>query len=268
MDSTFFWGVVGVVVTVLIAYLFYRLQKIQKYPSRLSFSIPTHSRVLQRVNSNFSEFSLKYKDYSIAQDLYYLEILVFNTRDSDVSAPSFSSPVSIKLPNGAKWIDAQIKNQSPDVSGSVRVRPDQESCAELCFGLLRNKEFILIEGLIESNVDIIDHDNCKLKIEHRIANLDSFDFVYSFSGVRHASFKKILILNYVALMTTAIVLIFMILNPKFEGMEMYSSSAFYFIFGTYTLMGLFLLYSLCRISRRMRHNSVVKSFLEVKESEG
>lgn len=187
--SAAFWSLLGVIVAVII----YWLQRIRRYPSKLSFTIPYFSPVLNRVPMHFREISLKYQDLSIEQDLFYVDFLVFNARKSDVGLPNMESNLSVLLPNKTKWVDIQVKNESKGIESTVNICQENPSEAILSFQMLRVDESIRIEGLIEaSSLDFLGIDDPFLSFRHRIHDLDKLKYVPYISDAACRKSKKIL----------------------------------------------------------------------------
>lgn len=185
MSSTALWSIAGIVVSIIVSFLIYRLQKVKKYPSQLSYTILSKSKVLQRVPGAFDVLSLKYNDYSVSQELHYIEVIVFNQRSSDVGNAETDSSISVSLPVSAKWVDVRIKRESKDVGSSISLPSARQ--ADLKFKLLKNMESIIFEGLIESASFFSYRDDKLLTFSHRIPNTDKFHYS---SKVSDSRFKE------------------------------------------------------------------------------
>ena len=262
MNSSMLWGIIGVLATILVAYLFYKLAKIQKYPSQLSYCVLNHSRIA----SSFPDLSLTYKGQSVTKDLYNVEILVFNTRSSDVCAMIPESLITLVLPNDSKWIDVRIKGHSQSVSGSIGINPQNNSKAGLSFSLLRKNEFIIIDTLIESNRSLINQSNYDLKIEHRIPNLDSFEFVpYSqdtrFKSIRYTCISIIVMLM---VMVTGVLSTFYSSHELLEFIKNASATGKLFL-ASLTALFLLLLLSLIKDHKAIRDSLFVTSVLAIND---
>ena len=184
-----FWGLLGVIVAVII----YWLQKIRRYPSKLSFTIPYFSPVLNRVPMHFSDLSLKYHDLSIKKDLFYVDFLVFNTRKSDVGLPNTDSSLSVCLPQKTKWVDIQVKNESEGIGSTVNIDQENPSEAILSFHMMRENESIRLEGLIEAHsLDFLGIDEPFLSFRHRIHDLDKLNYIPYISDAACRKSKKTL----------------------------------------------------------------------------
>ena len=108
-------GIAGIVVTVLIAVLIYRLQKTRKYPGRLTASLISMSRVLEEKPEHYVDLTLRLGEYQIEKNLLYLEFLIFNERSYDIKADINDSYVTVLLPDNAKWVDVRVSKQSDGV---------------------------------------------------------------------------------------------------------------------------------------------------------
>jgi hypothetical protein len=190
MSSTAIWSIAGIIATVVIGWLFYRLQKTKKYPGQLSYTILNKSKVIQRVPGSFNKSLLKYNDYSVSQELHYIEVMVFNPRTFDVGNPEVKSKISVSLPSSAKWVDVRIKEESPEVDGAIEISPDSTAKAELSFKMLKENDYIIIEGLVESISIFIAAEKCLLSFFHRIPNVDVLKFVPRVSLTRYKSIKQ------------------------------------------------------------------------------
>lgn len=188
MSSGALWGIAGIIVTIVVAFLIYKLQKIRKYPSQLSYTILDESRVLKHVPDSFDALALKYNDYSVSEDMHYIEFMIFNPRTSDVGNDKSRSAVTISLPDNSKWVDIRIKQESPSVGSSVSTQHD--STAELTFGLLKVNEAIILEGLIESSYFPQELEGRYLSLEHHICNLDKFRFSPTFEDYQYEQSVK------------------------------------------------------------------------------
>lgn len=178
--------------TIIVSFLIYRLQKVRKYPSQLSYTILSKSKVLQHAHGSFNDISLRYNDYSVSMELHYLEVMVFNPRSSDVGNSEMDSTVSITLPGLSKWVDVKIKYESPSVGSSISQSSDSERQADMKFKLLKKNEYIVFEGLVESVFFFNLPDDKVLTFSHRIPNLDVFRCVSHVSEKQYKNCKSII----------------------------------------------------------------------------
>lgn len=211
-------GLLGVIIGILglvLSLLLFWIQKIRKYPSQLSYSILDCSRIVGKKDSEFQDVSLHYKDYDIKEDLYYVKILIFNKRSSDVKANEKSFPIALTLKHNSRWLDIRVRNESSNVGSAVIIDPDTKQIASLSFPLLKKGEHIVVEGLVESNVSLVDKEESILSINHRIAELDTFDFVPVVTENRYKRCKRVVsIFGSIMLVTVLYLLVGLFLPEK------------------------------------------------------
>lgn len=184
-----FWSLFGIAVAIII----YWLQKKSRYPSELSFTISFFSPVLQHIPMNFSDISLKYQGSCIKKDLFYVDFMVFNTRNADVGLPNTISSMSIVLPPKTKWIDILVKKESVGIGSTVKINSGDLSEAFLGFHMMKAGESIRLEGLIEaSSLDFLSPDESFISFKHRIHDLDKLKFVPFISDSKCRHSKKTL----------------------------------------------------------------------------
>lgn len=209
--SAAFWGLLGVVVAVII----YWLQKIRRYPSKLLFTIPYFSPVLNRVPMQFRDLSLKYHDLSIEQDLFYVDFFVFNPRKSDVGLPNTDSSLIVCLPQKTKWVDIQVKKESEGIGSMVFIKQENPSEAILSFHMMRENESIRLEGLIEAHsLDFLGIDDPFLLFRHRIHDLDKLKYLPYISDSKFRKSKKTLMRYFVFLILLIGLLLALLLVPQ------------------------------------------------------
>ena len=184
--GTTFLGIVGLVLT----YVLYRLGRIKRYPSVISYTVPKISRVLQHVKTSLGELSLKYQDSVIKRDLYYVEVLLFNTRKSDIGLPDSVSSIKLCLPKELKWVDLIVKDESEQVGSSILMNDENKSDADLNFYMLRVGEYVRLEGLVESTNNRMIQEDTLLSLQHRIKDLDKPQFIPYISDIQYHKSKK------------------------------------------------------------------------------
>ena len=167
-------GIAGIIITLLIYYL----QRILKYPGRLSTSLISLYRVLGEKPEHYSALSLNYGDYQIEKNLLYLRFLIFNERSYDIKADDLDSRIMVSLPENVQWVDVRVAKQSEHVGASINIVATERSKASIGFNLLRNGESVLFEGLVETEEDQIKGSLFEqMRFSHRIPNVDSFEKV-------------------------------------------------------------------------------------------
>ena len=141
---------------------------------------------MRNMPNNYQNLSLTYEDYQVKDNLLYIKFCIFNTQSYDCSCPKDTQPIIIEVPEGVKWIDSKVSKQSPDVESGSNMINDRE--LGIHFNLLRDKEYLSIDGLLESSLDL-DQDELqdKIRIKHRIPN---FGAVKKVTGLSSYGIKK------------------------------------------------------------------------------
>lgn len=195
-------GVLGIAATIIGAVISVILVKRKKYPCQLSYTVLNKSKVLERLPGSFSHSSLKYDDYSVSQELHYIEVMVFNTRSADVGNAKSQTSVTISLQESAKWVDVKVKKETPLVGSTVSVSSERE--VQIMFDLLKKNEFIVLEGLVESSSLFSVPDNDLLSFTHHVPNLDKFLYIPSKDDAGFKSgieFLKIMVIIFLAILS-------------------------------------------------------------------
>lgn len=121
---------------------------------------------------NFQDLSLRYHEFEIEEDLTYVKFVLYNDKSFDYSNEDKSDPVQILLPENHKWIDAKIVDCSKNTNPELLLNNNQNQELDLVFKLLKNNEYIEIDGLIESKEEENAHTIEEgIEIKHRISNV-------------------------------------------------------------------------------------------------
>lgn len=179
MNWSIVLGVAGIVITVVITLVIYYLQKVRRYPGRLSASLISLNRVLGERPEHYSDLSLKYGDYQIENGLLYVKLLVFNERAFDLKADVEGEGVLMLLPDNVNWVDVKVARQNEHVNATASMDNHNKSEVIINFDLLRKGESILVEGLIEVSGDYSRHSLFdQIQFKHRMPNVDSTEKVF------------------------------------------------------------------------------------------
>lgn len=172
METSTVLGIAGIVVTIVVAFSIYYLQRIKRYPGLMSFTIKDLFKVIGNIPDNYKSYSLQFHNLEIKDTLLYVNMVIINEQSFDCCCSDKSNPVSIDLPEGMEWVDIRIESQSAGVNAECELSEGEKKTANLSFTMLRKREFIIIEGLMISQQPL-----CKerlmdeMRISHRIANV-------------------------------------------------------------------------------------------------
>lgn len=116
---------------------------------------------------NFEDLSIKYKGIEVQKNIYFISGFLVCQGKKDISNEKNS--VEISLPEKWKWLDYKIVSHS---KGMVFHKEFDDKTVTLDFDLLKNKEFVEYEGIIEINEEIKKENiGEELDFHHRIPNV-------------------------------------------------------------------------------------------------
>ncbi len=193
MDSGILIGLISLFITVAISLLLYKLQRIMRYPAKLKHSTLRLSKVMSGLPDSYKDISLRYQDYTIGENLYYIKGVLFNDRSCDVQCNEGDlEAIQFSLPKDAMWLDVHVNKSNNSVPGEFKLKDSSPTTANLFFPLLKKDEAIIWEGLFESSSDSSFEDEDVIMLNHRIKDLDKIDQVPFVSKNRCERRRKLL----------------------------------------------------------------------------
>ncbi|KQC32342.1 hypothetical protein AAU57_02605 [Nonlabens sp. YIK11] len=118
---------------------------------------------------NFEELSIKYKGIEVQKNIYFINGFIVCQGKKDISNDENS--LQINLPTNWKWLDYKIVSNS---KGMIFQKKLNDESVFLNFDLIKSKEFVEYEGIIEINEDIKKENiGERLDFHHRIPNVPS-----------------------------------------------------------------------------------------------
>ncbi len=213
MDRSILATIIVGALTLLFSYLIYRIQKIRRYPGRLSFTVNEFLRVMSNTPVNYDKLSLMYDNYQVKDNLIFIKFCIFNDQKYDCSCQDESTQITVKLPDGAKWIDVKESKGSDDVESKVRII--DEHIISVNFNLLRNGEFVCFEGLVESSNHFTKGSlQDSIIVKHRIPNVDKIKKVSVLSSDIRNKTKKMYKICVAYSIICFLLLLFLLLSAK------------------------------------------------------
>ena len=91
--------------------------KRKKYPVTINFYVQDAVRLTNPLMDKFQNIALTYNGQETKQSVSYVRALFCNTGDEDIrlSDDAVEQGISIKLPNGYKWLEVQLKEKSEEI---------------------------------------------------------------------------------------------------------------------------------------------------------
>lgn len=193
MDSGILIGIISLIITVAISLLLFKLQRVMRYPAKLNYSILRLSKVMGGLPDSYKDISLRYQDYTVGDNLYYIKGVLFNDRSCDVQCnEGDEGAIQFCLPKDARWLDVHVNKSDNCVSGEFKLSESSPRTASICFPLLKKDEAIIWEGLFESSSVHSFEDEDIMTLNHRIKDLDKINQVPFVSKNRCERRRKLL----------------------------------------------------------------------------
>ena len=119
----------------------------RKYPGEISFIKDRSIRLFDEIVGSIGALSLNYKGAPIANNIELVKGHLFNSGSKDISHEMVATPLSAHLPNGYKWLEANIISCSDKLKATVQIESEKKLKFDL--GLFRCGEYITFEALSE-----------------------------------------------------------------------------------------------------------------------
>jgi hypothetical protein len=168
-------GIFGVAVTCIFGWLALR----RRYPGRITYFEESSIGLFDSIVRNIGDLKVLYKDEPVSENMVLLKGYIMNTGSKDITRDMIEKPLTLKLPDGFRWLDAKVVPSKSVVEGKLQIKQTTSATFEL--GLFRVNEYVRFEALAqvppsESQSQIGYEGNAvarlreTLKVEHRIAD--------------------------------------------------------------------------------------------------
>ena len=175
MDTTTGIAVFGVAATCILGWLALR----RRYPGRITYFEESSIGLFDSIVRNVDDLKVLYKDEPVSENMVLIKGYIMNTGSKDITRDMIEKPLTLKLPDGFRWLDAKVVPSKSVVEGKLQIK--QANSAEFELGLFRVNEYVKFEALVqvpslESQSQIGYEGNAAarlretLKVEHRIAD--------------------------------------------------------------------------------------------------
>jgi len=179
MSSPTILAIIGIVATIAIgAYGIFVAIKSQKYPGRITFVRESCIGLFDSLVRNLPELSIQYQDDPVSENLVLLKGYLLNTGTKDISPDMVEGDLSLSIPQGFRWITAQVVSSSPELVAEATIVDEQK--IQISTGLFRTKEHVRFEALAEApdldgDGDPADELESSISIAHRITDTRKVD---------------------------------------------------------------------------------------------
>lgn len=180
MEINHIWSIVGITVSAGFGIWAIYLAIQYRYPGRITFVTEQLIELFDDIGNTLPGLSVVYNNDEVSKNLVLLNGALINTGSIDISPSNIEKPISLRLPNDFKWLNAKIINTSNDLAANVEITEDGNIIFNL--GLFRKKEYIRFHALAE--VPLGEADKLKssskllsnaISFYHRITNTRKID---------------------------------------------------------------------------------------------
>lgn len=147
--------------------------KRKKYPVTINFYVQDAVRLTNPLMDKFQNIALTYNGQETKQSVSYVRALFCNTGDEDIrlSDDAVEQGISIKLPNGYKWLEVQLKEKSEALNVSVDIDPEDKSVMHVSGGLFRRDEVFSFDAFVEGELTRKNYGKT-INVVHRFRNTE------------------------------------------------------------------------------------------------
>jgi len=160
MDYGILLGAIGVLATIILGIL--PLRKSRK--GGIEFIEEENINLYNSVVKNISDLTLTFQSAPIKENIYLLRGFIFNVGLQDITPQMVEKNLKMILSKKGKWLNVNLINKSEDLKANLTIK---NNALTIDTGLLRNKEFIYFESIIETPNQSL---NSEIKFDHRIAD--------------------------------------------------------------------------------------------------
>lgn len=156
------------IITTIVVYV-----KRKKYPVSINFYVQDAVRLTNPLMDNFKKIALTYSGQETRQSVSYVQALFCNTGDEDVrlSETTAEQGICIKLPDGYKWLEVQVKEKNEALNVSIDIDQEDKSIVHINGGLFRRDEVFSFEAFVEGELTR-DNYHQKIQVSHRFCNME------------------------------------------------------------------------------------------------
>lgn len=186
----------------------------RKYPGEISFIEDRSIRLFDEIVDNIGALSVNYKGAAIDNNIILFKGHLINSGSKDISHEMVDAPLTAYLPNGFKWLEANIVSCSDKLRATVQIESKEKLKFDL--GLFKCGEYITFEALLEINDADIKESSEVLTWNHRITDTSRIKKDYIPDELPRVNSLQTVLLRpfYWLMMLLIIIIYFFILYPE------------------------------------------------------
>ena len=169
-------GIIGAVFTIGFGIVGVYLTIKSKYPGAITFVNEQTIELFDAVGSSVDHLEVTYKGGQINENLVLLNGAFINSGKTDIAPNMVETPISLKLPDGFKWLTGKVVGSKME----SKLSQVDDNTIQISTGLFRCGECVRFNALAQLPEDESYESNAKklhksISFEHRITNTQKID---------------------------------------------------------------------------------------------
>lgn len=176
MTSEVIWSILGVSVSTIFGVVGIYLTVKSRYSGRVTFVNEQTIELFDAIGNSLDKLAVTYDGSAVNENLVLLNGAFINSGKFDITPDMVEQPITIKLPDGYKWLTGRVIDSNVKAS----LEQEDENTISISTGLFRCGEYVRFHALAKLPEEEVDESNSKrfkdaLKFQHRIVNTKSID---------------------------------------------------------------------------------------------
>jgi hypothetical protein len=176
VTSEIIWSIVGVSVSAIFGVVGIYLTVKSRYSGKITFVNEQTIELFDAIGNSLDKLAVTYNESEVNENLVLLNGAFINSGKFDITPDMVEQPITIKLPDGYKWLTGRVIDSNIKAS----LAQDNENTISISTGLFRCGEYVRFHALAQLPETDEDDSNSKrfkkaLSFEHRIVNTKNID---------------------------------------------------------------------------------------------
>lgn len=143
---TLLLGIIAIVCPIVIAYF----QSVRK---KFFFITKDYLNLYNDISKNSSRLKIAFDNIEVKNNLFFISGILFYKANQDISIENIKKHITFKIGENSKQKEFTIKKKSEDLEIIIK---KEETSVELICNLFKKNEYVFIEGIYESEQQILD----------------------------------------------------------------------------------------------------------------
>ncbi|WP_417319530.1 hypothetical protein [Emcibacter sp.] len=165
------WGILGIAVSLVFGVVGIILTIKSKYSGKITFINLQTIELFDAIGSSLEKLAVTYDGTNVSENLVLLNGAFINSGRTDISGEMVEKPLTLKLPEGYKWLTGNVVESE----ANARLSIVDDTSMELSTGLFRCNEYLKFHALAQLPVEDGEKSSSRrfrdaLSFDHRISN--------------------------------------------------------------------------------------------------